>query len=167
MSSHSQCDTALTIRYHTRPAPFPSGCLCVCVCKGKHCPCFYDKDVTFPALCVCVSVRVCLFVCIRERQWRESRNHDSTTARHMTEGPHPVQIPQMGFNTGSHEHTHTHTHTHTQSESHFACQGLITLCVVQLEYYPQGHCKMVHNAKRLKVTDFIILAADFSQIPCG
>lgn len=149
MSSHCQCDTAVTIRYHARPAPFPSGCFCVCVCLwGQALSLFYDKDVTYPAQCV--------FVWERQR-----KNHDSTTAEaHQWNSSSSLNPLKWDL-------TRTLTWTYT---GYSACQGLITLRVVQLEYCPQCpqviarhyDTKMAPHCVRWKVTELITWAAAFS-----
>lgn len=122
----------------------------VCVClRGQALSLFLWQGRYIPCtVCVCV----CFCVCVRERQWRESKNHDSTTARSTWL---KVLIPSKSLKWDL-----TQARTNTHSESHFACRGLITLCVVQLEYYPQCHCKTVRSANRLKVTDFIIFRSN-------
>lgn len=95
---------------------------------GQALSLLYDKDITFP-LCMCV----CLHKRDRKKEsWLHNSKRKSLSCLN----------PENGI-------SHTHTRTHV-SVGHSACQGLITLRVVQLEYYPQCNHKTSQGSPRLR-----------------
>lgn len=110
-SSHCQCDTAVTIRYHARPAPFPWRCLCVSVWVRV-------SAISVPVHWQGHYLPYTVHVHMREEDsWL---NNSRNTSEKLPDQP---KSSQMGF--------HMNTHTHTVWAAHSACQGLITLLVVQ------------------------------------
>lgn len=121
----------------------------VFVFEGNALSLFYDRDVTFPALCVFSNGQ-------RKRERESWLNNSRSTSVKLHILP---KSPQMGFNTRSHDYTLV------VSAGHSACQGLITLRVVQLvtRLVSTGHCKTRGSPQCKKIfnIEFITRAGAF------